>query len=81
MALTTRQIQARIDLVYKRFRAQHSFNENVMIKDFCDKLIDELIQLEKRDSKYQSEEDKHIKDQEILNKALKMNNPLYDIWR
>ena len=79
MVLTSKQIQERTDLVYKRFRAKHTFDEAMLIREFCDQLIDELIWLEKREGKELSKEDQNIKEQERINTALKMNNPLHDI--
>jgi len=84
MTLKIKEIQEKLDLVFKRFRAKgNTFDTMMVLREFSDQLIDELTWLERRNIKYKtkeeeivSEEQEKSKKTEKVNEALKMNNPL-----
>ncbi len=81
MALDASQYQRGMELVYKRYRNKGFTNDQLLfLKDFLDDLSDGFSQLELREGKKQRQGlDKHAETQIKMVKALRMNNPLWDV--
>ncbi|HIG92784.1 TPA: hypothetical protein HA234_01140 [Candidatus Woesearchaeota archaeon] len=81
MALDKTQYQKGMDLVYKRYRNKGLTKEQLLfLKDFLDDMGNEFSLIEMREGRKERQNpDKHIESQIKMVKALKMNNPLWDV--
>ena len=81
MGLGVKQIQVCMDSLYKKWRDQGKISKpnRVEIGEFLDILTDNLTLMDQREGKNKKGEDKQTENQVKMIKALRMNNPLWDV--
>ena len=81
MALNVKQIQICMDSLYRKWRDQGKTSKPnlVEISEFLDILTDKLTLMDQREGKNKKGEDKQTENQVKMIKALRMNNPLWDV--
>ena len=77
MTLTIKQIQAKMELIFKKYRKNRTYEEIQLIRDVLDDLADGLIIIDKRQGKTKTGVDKELKKKIMLVNSLKNNNPLW----
>ena len=80
MALDLKEVQKRMDIVYRRYRNKDlTNNQLLLIAQFRDDLYDDLSLSNQKMGKNKKGRSKDVDKQVKMIEALKMNNPLWDI--
>lgn len=81
MALDMKHIEERMNAIFKRHRDSKGLTQYqiLQLRQFIDDLYDDLVVSDKKTGKDKNNRSKHVQAQIKMIKALRMNNPLWDV--